>query len=174
MMEIKLPFWLSGPQLSKLRNATQRFWARVEAWLYWPVHQLDPETCTLGMLNLLAWERSVERFTGEPESLYRLRVKYAFVNAQDAGSVAGMHRIFQRLQIGYVEIEERLPGMDWDIVRLRLSDAQLADNQTLLELILRKYGRTCRRYQFEVLTTTQVQLRTVHCGHDNGYLAASL
>lgn len=174
MMQLKLPFWLSGPQLSKLRRGAQRFWETVESWLYWPVHQLDPETCTRGVLDLLAWERSVSRFAGEPMRLYRLRVKHAFINAKEAGSVVGMQRIFQRLEIGYVEIEERLPGLDWDIVRLRLSDAQLAGNQALLELILRKYGRTCRRYQFEVLTTTQVQLRLAHCGHDSGYLAASI
>ncbi|MCX2834451.1 phage tail protein I [Microbulbifer thermotolerans] len=174
MIELKLPFWLSGPQLSKLQRAAQRFWQKVEDWLYWPVRQLDPETCTPGVLDLLAWERSVSRFSGEPMHLYRLRVKHAFINAKDAGSVAGMRRIFERLQIGYVEIQERLTDRDWDVVRIHLSDAQLADNPDLLMILLRQYGRTCRRYEFEVLNTLTVQARIVHCGHDNGYLAASL
>lgn len=174
MIELKLPFWLSGPQLSKLQRAAQRFWVTVEDWLYWPVHQLDPEICTPGVLDLLAWERSVSRFAGEPMRLYRLRVKHAFINAKDAGSVAGMKRIFQRLEIGYVEIQERLPDRDWDVIRISLSDTQLAGNPDLLMILLRKYGRTCRRYEFEVLTTLAVQQRTVHCGHDSGYLAAAL
>jgi hypothetical protein len=174
MMNLKLPFWLSGPQLSKLRKAAQRFWERVETWLYWPVRQLDPETCIPGALHLLAWQRGVERFDGESMRLYRLRVKYAFVNAQDAGSVAGLKRIFERLLIGYVEIEERLPDRDWDVIKLHLSDQQMADNPDLLQIILRKYGRLCRRYEFEILTAIQTQLRSVDCGHDNSYLTASL
>ncbi|MFA0810855.1 phage tail protein [Microbulbifer epialgicus] len=174
MIELKLPFWLSGPQLSKLRNATQRFWQHVEDWLYFPVRQQDPETCTPGALDLLAWERGVKRFDGESMQLYRLRVKYAFVNAQDAGSVAGLKRIFERLLIGYVEIEERLPDRDWDVIKLHLSDQQMADNPELLQIILQKYGRLCRRYEFEVLTPLQVQLRTADCGHDNGFYKASL
>ncbi|WHI45044.1 phage tail protein [Microbulbifer sp. VAAF005] len=174
MIDLKLPFWLSGPQLSKLRNACQRFWERVEEWLYWPVRQLDPETCIPDALDLLAWQRGVERFEGESMQLYRLRVKYAFVNAQDAGSTAGLKRIFERLLIGYIEIEERLPDRDWDVIKLHLTDSQLAENPELLQIILSKYGRICRRYEFEVLTPLQVQLRTADCGHDNGYLVASL
>ncbi|BBM04162.1 phage tail protein [Microbulbifer sp. GL-2] len=174
MIKLKLSFWLGGPQLSKLERATQRFWERVEGWLYWPVRQLDPETCIPGVLDLLAWQKGVARFDGESMRLYRLRVKYAFVNAQDAGSVAGLKRIFERLLIGYVEIEERLPDRDWDVIKLHLSDQQMADNPELLQIILRKYGRLCRRYEFEVLTPLQVQLRTADCGHDNGFLKASL
>lgn len=174
MINLKLPFWLSGPQLSKLQRAAQRFWETVENWLFWPVRQLDPMTCTPGVLDLIAWERTVSRFDGEPMHLYRLRVKHAFINAKEAGSVVGMNRIFERLQIGYVEIVERLPDRDWDVIRIRLSDDQLAENPELLQILLQKYGRTCRRYEFEVLTTLAVQQRTVHCGHDNGFLAATL
>ena len=173
MIDLKLPFWLSGPQLSKLQHAMQRFWARVEDWIFWPAHQLDPQTCTLGVLDLLAWQRHVTRFAGEPEHLYRMRVKYAFANAQDAGSVAGIQRIFERLLIGYIEVEERLPDRDWDVIKIKLTDRQLADNPELLKIILQKYGRTCRRYEFEVITPLGVDLRPFNCGHDNGYLTAS-
>lgn len=172
MIKLTLPFWLSGPELSKLRRAAQRFWDRVETWVRWPAQQLDPQTCTLGMLHLLAWQRHVQPFDDEPEGLYRKRVQYAYINARDAGSVAGLQRIFERLEIGYVEIEERLPERDWDIIQLRLSDQQLADNPALLQIILRKYGRTCRRYEFEVLTPLALQQRLLHCGHDNGFLRA--
>ena len=71
-------------------------------------------------------ERDVTRFTGEPEALFRLRVKFAFINSVDAGSTAGMKRIFERLGVGYVEIEERQPGRDWDVVLLKFSNAQLS------------------------------------------------
>ncbi|EOF6267785.1 hypothetical protein ACK1GW_005077, partial [Salmonella enterica] len=69
---------------------------------------------------------------GESLSLYRKRVKYAFINAQDAGSVAGFKAIFERLEIGFVEIQERQPGIDWDIILLRLTDSQVSDNTALL------------------------------------------
>jgi len=79
-------------------------------------------------------------------------VKYAFLNAKDAGSKAGFIRIFERLGIGYVEIEERFDVENWDVIKIRLSDSQLAKKTELLNLIIRKYGRTCRRYTFEVIT----------------------
>ncbi|ABC33405.1 probable phage protein [Hahella chejuensis KCTC 2396] len=152
MIEIKLPFWLSGEQLTRLTRAARRYWERVEHWLRWPLRQIDAETCALGVLDLLAWQRNITRFTGEPEHLYRLRVKYAYANAVDAGSVAGVKRIFQRLGVGYLEVEERTPGRDWDVITLRVTDGQLAQNAKLLSIIIGKYGRTCRRYQFEVIT----------------------
>jgi len=136
MIDIKLPFWLDGAELTKLKQAAKTYWDKVETWLSWPLTQLDAETCTLGMLDLLAWQRDIERMKEEPESLYRLRVKYALVNAQDAGSVAGIKRIFSRLGVGTVEVEERDPLKDWDVITLHLSDDQLAQNPDLLDRIL--------------------------------------
>ncbi|EDV6094794.1 hypothetical protein AA490_005094, partial [Salmonella enterica subsp. enterica] len=71
--------------------------------------------CAESILNLIAWQYDISRFDGESLPLYRKRVKYAFINAQDAGSVAGFKAIFERLEIGFVEIQERQPGIDWDI-----------------------------------------------------------
>lgn len=107
MIKLKLPFWLDGAELAKLTAAAQSWWERVEGWLRWPLLQLDPATCHPAILDLLAWQRDITRFKGEPDSLYRLRVTHAFVNAVDAGSTAGMKRILERLGVGYVEIEER-------------------------------------------------------------------
>ncbi|PXC05883.1 phage tail protein, partial [Pseudomonas aeruginosa] len=152
MIKLKLPFWLDGPELAKLTRAAQAWWEKAEDQLRWPLLQLDAETCHITILDLLAWQRDISRFRGEPENLYRLRVKHAFVNAVDAGSVAGVKRILQRLGVGYVEIEERMPGRDWDVVLLQLTDSQLSANPELLRVLIQQYGRTCRRYDFQTIT----------------------
>lgn len=156
MIKIELPFWLGGAELTKLQVSAQAWWETVEHWMGWPLRQLDAETCHVAVLDLLAWQRDITRFRGEPESLYRLRVKYAFVNAVDAGSVAGFRRIFLRLGIGDVRISERQPDRDWDIVQLHLTDEQLSDNPALLDMVIHQYGRTCRRYEF--VTTTELAI----------------
>lgn len=165
MYKLTLPVWLYGERVKKLTAFFQQWWALVETWLQIPLQQIDPDTCTLGMLNLLAWGRNVERFTDEPESLYRLRVKYAFVNSVDAGSVAGIKRIFERLGVGYVEVLERQPSKDWDVVILEMSDAQLSQNQALLTLLLTKYGRTCRRYEFNTISPVELGISAHEFNH---------
>lgn len=174
MIKLKLPFWLEGVELTKLKNAAQSWWEKVEQWLNWPLLQIDAETCHMTVLDLLAWQRDIQRFQGEPETLYRLRVKYAFINAVEAGSTAGMIRIFQRLGIGYVEIQERLPDQDWDIVSLLLSDSQLSENPVLLRVLIQQYGRTCRRYEFSTITPVSVGVCLVEFNDDQATLSAVL
>lgn len=174
MIKLKLPFWLAGTELSKLLQAAQAWWERVSDWLSWPYEQLNPETCHLGMLELWAWQRDVTRFSGEPEQLFRARVKHAFINSVDAGSTAGMKRIFQRLGIGYVEIEERTPGRDWDVVLLKFSNAQLAHNPELLRVLIQQYGRTCRRYDFVTITPVALQVTLVDFNDDQQTMVATL
>ncbi|QHF01234.1 phage tail protein [Pseudomonas asturiensis] len=156
MIKLELPFWLDGDQITRLKASAQAWWESAEGWLRWPLLQLDAETCHIAVLDLLAWQRDITRYDGETESLFRLRVKYAFINAVDAGSVAGFRRILQRLGVGDVRILERQPDRDWDIVQLYLSDAQLSENPTLLNIIVHQYGRTCRRY--ELVATTELSL----------------
>ncbi|MGT3071951.1 phage tail protein [Pseudomonas putida] len=174
MIKLKLPFWLEGVELTKLKNAAQSWWEKVEQWLNWPLLQIDAETCHMTVLDLLAWQRDIQRFQGEPETLYRLRVKYAFINAVEAGSTAGMIKIFQRLGIGYVEIQERLPDQDWDIVSLLLSDSQLSENPVLLRVLIQQYGRTCRRYEFSTITPVSVGVCLVEFNDDQITLSAVL
>lgn len=152
MIKLTLSFWESGKKLNALMNACQRWWNQVETWLQIPLAQLDPNSCSLGVLDLIAWQRDITRFTGEPLYLYRLRVKYAYINARDAGSTVGLKRILERLGVGYVEIDERQPDRDWDIITIRLTDSQLSDNSALLQVIIQQYGRTCRRYEWSVIT----------------------
>jgi hypothetical protein len=174
VIKLELKFWLAGTELTKLKQAAQSWWETVEEWLRWPLLQMDAETCHLVMLDLLAWQRDITRFKDEPESLYRLRVKYAFINAVDAGSTAGMKRILQRLGVGYVEIEERMPDRDWDVVLLRFTDSQLAKNPELLRVLIQQYGRTCRRYDFVTLTPVTLGVALVDFNDDQQTLVATL
>ncbi len=174
MSPLKLPFWLAGTELTKLKDAAQSWWARVTEWLRWPLLQMDAETCHLTVLDLLAWQRDITRFKDEPERLYRLRVKFAFINAVDAGSTAGLKRILRRLGVGYVEIDERLAGRDWDVVLLRLSDSQLSENPELLRVLIQQYGRTCRRYDFVSITPVTLRIGAAQFNDDQQTLVATL
>jgi hypothetical protein len=148
VFKLKLPFWLDGAELAKLMAAAQAWWNKVEEWLNWPLLQMDPATCLLPMLDLLAWQRDITRSSGEVESLYRLRVTHAYINAVDAGSTIGLKRILMRLGVGEVEIHERVDDRDWDVVFVRVSDEQSSQHAVLLRELIRHYGRTCRRYDF--------------------------
>ncbi|WP_368924926.1 phage tail protein [Providencia sp. 1709051003] len=159
LKRLQLPSWMNLGELATLLRAAKRFWEIVYSWLTWPLAQLDPDTCTEPLLNLLAYQRDIHRFNNEPLGLYRKRVKYAFINAKDSGSVAGFIEIFKRLGVGYVEINERQPDIDWDVIILRVSDGQIANNSDLLLQIIRQYGRTCRRYQYDVSTGYQFLMR---------------
>lgn len=174
MLKLELPFWLDAGELAKLKASAQAYWEKVEDWLRWPLLQMDPETCHLTVLDLMAWQRDITRFSGEPESLYRLRVKYAFINAVDAGSTAGLKRILVRLGVGYIEIEERMPDRDWDVILLRLSDSQLSQNPELLRIIVQQYGRTCRRYDFVTITRVSMHVAIADFNDDQQTLIATL
>jgi hypothetical protein len=174
MVEIKLPFWLSAAETAKLVAAAKTWWQRAEDWVRWPLGQTDALTCELGILDLLAWQRDITRFEDEPEALYRNRVKFAQINAEDSGSKAGFIRIFERLGIGYLEIDERTDPVNWDVITLTLSDSQLAQNPALLTNIINQYGRTCRRYTLQVLTPIPGQIEARDTGHSWNLNVASL
>lgn len=171
---MNLPFWFSQEQVSALAAAANAWFEELRLWASWPLQQMNPETCVESVLNLIAWQRDIDRFEGEPLSLYRRRVKYAYINAKDAGSVAGFKRIFMRLGIGYVELRERLPGIDWDIIDIELSDSQLAENQKLLDVLIQHYGRTCRRYRWKVITPVPLQIHVIEFNNDYQVISASL
>ncbi|MEY0514452.1 phage tail protein [Providencia manganoxydans] len=159
LKRLQLPSWMNKGEPATLLRATKRFWEIIYGCLTWPLAQLDPDTCTEPLLNLLAYQRDIQRFNNEPLDLYRKRVKYAFINAKDSGSVAGFIAIFERLGIGKVLIKERQPNIDWDVIILVLNDEQLSRAPDLLINIIYKYGRTCRRYQFEVINDYKLSMR---------------
>ncbi|WP_145507672.1 hypothetical protein [Yersinia hibernica] len=162
--QFSLPVWLNKGEPVKLMRACQTFWQRVYTWLQWPLNQTDPLTCVVPLLNVLAYQRDVTRFPGEPLTLFRKRVNFAFINAKDAGSVAGFIAIFARLGVGYVELLERQPDIDWDVITVRVTDSQVAENSELLMNIIRQYGRTCRRYRYEIITPVDMHIRAGHVG----------
>lgn len=171
--DIKLPVWMAKGEPRKLANAAFKFWQTARGWLNWPLLQIDPETCHESLLRILAYERDINRFAGEPLSLFRLRVKYAFVNARDSGSIAGFAAIFRRLGIGEIVQLERQPAYDWDVIIIRVTDNQVAENNTLMMSLIRQYGRTCRRYIFEVINNKSLRLHGGYfCGSTEFYHAA--
>lgn len=153
MMQITLPFWMSKRELKKLKNASQSFWQKVETWLRISLTKHDLMECDLIIVDYIAWERKVKRLVNENELIYRKRVEYAFLNAQDAGMTAGLYRIFNRLGVPIFEIKERQPGRDWDIVTLELDSGTLAGQKELINLLIQTYGATCRRYEYNVTNT---------------------
>ncbi|WP_227628559.1 leucine-rich repeat protein [Klebsiella oxytoca] len=149
--DLNLPVWMNKGEPLTLAHATHTWWQRVYDWITFPLAQIDADTCDEEMLSLLAYQRDIERFPGESLSLFRLRVKHAFPNAQDAASLAGFERIFARLEIGALQQLERQINYDWDVILLRINDEQLSRDNALMMRLVRQYGRTCRRYFFDVL-----------------------
>lgn len=175
------PWWEDGETLTQgvkepamLSRGIMAFWQQVRRWLLISLGAVDPLTCSKELLDLLAWERDIKRFKGEPLDLFRKRVKYAFVNAQDAGEVAGFKRIFERLGIGNCEIHERVEGADWDVIVVEVSDSAFTSNQALMQTLIQHYGRTCRRYRFQVVYPVSVTLRHARIDMNQEVFAASL
>jgi phage tail P2-like protein len=162
-----LPSWMNKGEVGKLAVAAHKWFSLLREWALLPITQLDPMTCNEPVLDLVAWQRDIQRFKDEPLNIYRLRVRYAYANARDAGSVEGFKNIFKRLGIGYVEIEERMDGMDWDVINISLSDTQLAENESLLTTLIQHYGRTCRRYGWKVITTLPIEIQVAEFSNDH-------
>lgn len=165
LVKIVLPWWQDGetiPDEKKepyfLTQGVKAFWKRVYGWMTFPLNQLDALTCSETLLDLMAWDRDITRFEGEPLSLYRKRVKYAAVNAKDAGSVVGFKRIFERLGIGIVAFKERENSEQWDVCTIELTDSDISQNSKLIQVLIEQYGRTCRRYRFQVSYPAQVHM----------------
>jgi len=158
---ISLTFWQSAGSLDRFRQALDQWWDQVQAWISQPTDQMNPDTCELALLDLIAWGRGLDRLPHEPEARYRKRVKHAYSNALDAGSVAGFRRIMARLGLGQVEIEQRPYGQDWDVIILYLSNKHLSENMDQLMALIQRYGRTCRRYRLAALNEP-IDIRVLH------------
>ncbi|MER2980841.1 MULTISPECIES: hypothetical protein [Serratia] len=170
--DINLPVWMNKGEPLTLAHASKIWWERVYGWLTFPLAQIDVDTCDEQLLSLLAYQRDINRFPGESLALFRLRVKHAFVNALDAGSLAGFARIFERLEIGQVQQLERQLWLDWDVILLRINDEQLSRDNVLMMNLVRQYGRTCRRYFFDVLNQNTVSVRPGRFDLEAGYHSA--
>lgn len=158
MLKIELPFWMNKGELKKLNLAAQGFWETVELWMRISLSKFDLMTCDLIIVDHIAWERKISQLDGEIESIYRKRVQFAFVNAQDAGMNRGIYNIFERLGIPVYDVKERQPGRDWDVVTIEMNDELLSGNKELINLLIQTYGATCRRYEYSVTIETNQYL----------------
>lgn len=146
---LKLPFWLSGPRAQSLRRSAETWWKDSLQYFRSPF-DWDALNAPLDVVDLLAYERGIERCDYEPEDIYRRRVHYAFINAKDAGTAAGMVAIFERLGVPVEGIDERLEGHDFDEYRVRFGPKNYADNKVWLAKVVQQYARTCRRPLIEL------------------------
>ena len=170
--EFPLPTWMNRGEPLTLAHSSRRYFEKVYEWLTWPLAQIDVDTCAESLLNLLAYQRNITRFRGEPVSLFRLRVKHAFINAQESGERLGFERIFRRLGVGDVRTLERQLQQDWDVILLRINDTQLSENNALMMQLVRQYGRTCRRYFFQVINRTTLYQTPGEFGGEYRYRSA--
>ena len=155
--QLKEPYFLSG--------GVHQFFSLIKGWLLFPLQQADALTCSESLLNLMAWDRDIERFDGEPLSLFSKRVKFAAINAKDSGSVAGFKAIFQRLGIGIVNFKERESAIEWDVCTIELAEDYFYQNTKLIQTLIEQYGRTCRRYRFEVVFKASVYVCSAEFSH---------
>lgn len=151
----ELPVWLKhGPEVSKLSSAFSSYWGKMEGWLKTPINQTNAENCHVAVLQLLAYQRDVDRFANEPEKLFRKRVAFAVQNAQSAGCSHGFKEIFERFGLPLLGQIERDSDKEWDVITLWLGDSTLTKDPELGQYIVRQYGRTCRRYEFLLVDIT--------------------
>lgn len=144
-----LPVWIrNGLEVNKLANGFGDWWDKVEEWLKSPLNYLDPETCSLAILKLWAYQRDVDLFANESEELFRQRVVFAIQNTIDAGSKEGFSSIFARFGWPLLGQIERDPDKDWDVVTLWLGDSTITSDPELGQYLIQQFGRTCRRYEF--------------------------
>tara|TARA_B110000008_G_C16922274_1_gene545247 strand:+ start:102 stop:734 length:633 start_codon:yes stop_codon:yes gene_type:complete len=174
MKPIKIPFWMGKGQLKKYADFLLSWFDLVTVWLKFTLTFHDIETVDIKIVDLFAWQRDIERINSEPEWLYRRRVKYAYHNAKDAGTLAGFKRIWQRLELGYLVIDENVAGRDWDVIQLEIDGQTLADHEELLRVIISKYGLTCRRYEWIARFSTTIKLRVQTFGNTTGFVTAQL
>ncbi|MEZ8880252.1 phage tail protein [Vibrio lentus] len=146
--EINLRYWMGRGELAKFARAIRNYWEHVKAAFEMPLQQHDPLTAPITLVNILAWQRGVEKLGQEPEDLFRIRVAHAYGFSRDAGSVSGWEEMFEKLGYPHIAQDERLVNVDWDVVSLKIRDGDLTKIPKLLDTVVRQYGRTCRRYQY--------------------------
>ena len=156
---ITLKFWQDAGILNTVAAAADSYYDQVQGYLSWLLGRLDEMTAPLELVDLLAWQRDIERLSTEPDELYRRRVMHALANARDAGGQAGFERIWQRLGLGGIVQEERVDADNWDVIRLRIDEYVFGKYHELFDTLIAQYGRTCRRYQFSSIAKIPMGIR---------------
>lgn len=146
-----LPIWIVGDDANRLAQATEQYWLKLYEQLNWWLATQRSTTAHESILDLLAWERGIERLPGEPLDMYATRVQLAHINAMEAGSAAGLEQIFRRLGI-LAEVREKVPGLEWDQIQVSMQEQNFAGRERMIMELIETYGKTCRRYVLNVLT----------------------
>lgn len=173
-VKLKFKFWMAAGNVKQYSDFLNAWFIYVRGLLLFPVKQFDAEAANIYLVDLLAWQRDIVRFNQEPEWLYRRRVKHAYANARDSGTAAGFARIWQRMELGFLEIQERIDGRDWDIVELTVTESTIAQQPELLDIIIEKYGRTCRRYEWTTKTNLKNQVLSAHVEYESENITARI
>jgi Phage tail protein (Tail_P2_I). len=163
--DIKFKFWMGRGELTKFAKGLRAYWGHVEAALKMPLQQHDPLTAPMPLVRLLAWQRDISPLEREPEEIFRIRVAYAYEFARHGGEVDGFHNMFEKLGIDWIAIHERQDPVQWDVVTIETADGDLAQKSWLMNAMIRQYGRTCRRYRFNVTYPVALSLRTYQFSH---------
>jgi len=174
MEPLKIPFWMGAGHLKKYADFLLVWFQLVTQWLTFPLNIFDIDTTSIRIVDLFAWERDINRINAEPEWLYRKRVKYAYQNARDSGSLAGLKLIWARMELGELEINENVIGREWDVIQLEIEDQTLADHPELLNIIIEKYGLACRRYEWVSIYTLKLNIRVQDFGNTEQNIFAKL
>lgn len=143
---IKLPCWLSGDNVQALKRVSERWWNTCADYIRLPLTTFDPLTCELAFVDLLAFQRGIDRTACETEYHYRLRVHHAMRNARAAGTPAGMNTIFRNLELPEAEYLERSPEYEWDMTKLTFPSRDYVSLRCEIDHALNTYWRTCRRF----------------------------
>ena len=157
-MANQIAIWLNKGYAEKLVKAASNYWEESRNYVMWAVSQSEDFQNKEPILGLLAWERLTTRLPNESNALYSKRVQHALVNTIDAGEMASVKRIFERLGLEVLNVRERIDGRDWDVIAIDMSDTTLANANLLLPEIIQLYGRTCRRYELTVHNKAMAQL----------------
>ncbi|XGB60667.1 hypothetical protein L0989_17475 [Vibrio gigantis] len=169
-----LKHWMGKGEIYKLGQALLGYWDRVQAVLEWPLRQLDPMVAPIEFVDLMAWQRDIERLPKEPEHIYRIRVNFAYAFATGGGSEVGWETMFDQLGYPHIEIDERLNYYPWDVVSVKVRDSDLNEVPGLMDALVRQYGRTCRRYSFDVTTVAYPHISVTEFSHTHETYSASI
>lgn len=174
-MANQIATWLNKGYAEKLVKAATGYWEQSRNYVMWAVQQKNEQQNEEPILGLLAWERLTQRLNSEPLDLYRKRVQHALVNTIDAGEIATIKDIFNRLDLQVINVRERIEGRDWDIIAIDMTDSALASAYELLPELIQLYGRTCRRYELTVhnLAAVSLSLGITHVQWDNNYVSSA-
>lgn len=172
--EFKLKHWMGKGEILKLAKALLGYWDRIKAVLEWPLQQLDPMVAPIEFVDLIAWQRDIERLPEEPEHIYRIRVSFAYSFASGGGSDVGWEDMFDKLGYPHITIDERLSYYPWDVVSVKVNDGDINDVPGLMDAIVRQYGRTCRRYSFDVTMKATMHIGVAEFSHTHETYSASL